>query len=153
MKWVTNFCRWRGLFIYFFIFFSLFTKTPPPPPPLSFLIINIFWEFRTPQLWEVRKGVGVHQSQLKNQAADVLTSATTGPRSNILALAVVGFALAPQNGAKLFVYLFILAQVEISIAKRKGQNNFVHFKFSFFALATKCVFLFILPSNLHSQGE
>jgi len=94
-----------------------------------------------PQLWEVRKGVGVHQSQLKNQAADVLASA------------VVGFALAPQNGAKLFVYLFILAQVEISIAKRKGQNNFVHFKFSFFALATKCVFLFILPSNLHSQGE
>jgi hypothetical protein len=59
-----------------------------------------------PQLWEVRKGVGVHQSQLKNQAADVLTSATTSLRSNILALAVVGFALAPQNGAKLFVYLF-----------------------------------------------
>ncbi len=25
-----------------------------------------------PQLWEVRKGVGVHQSQLKNQAADVM---------------------------------------------------------------------------------
>lgn len=137
--------------IYLFIYFMR-TFVAHPPPLLSFLIINIFWEFKMPQLGEVRKGWGP-PFPVKYQAADVLTSATTGPRSNILASAVVGFALAPQNGAKLFVYLFILAQVEISIAKRKGQNNFVHFKFSFFALATKCVFLFILPSNLHSQGE
>jgi hypothetical protein len=89
-----------------------------------------------PQLWEVRKGAGVHQSQLKNQAADVLTSATTSPRSDILALAVVGFALAPQNGAKLFVYLFIYLfwhKWKYPLQKGRGRILLYIFKFSFFA--------------------
>jgi hypothetical protein len=54
-----------------------------------------------------KKGSGGPPIPAEKSGADVLISATANPRSNILALAVVGFALAPQNGAKLFVYLFI----------------------------------------------
>jgi hypothetical protein len=72
-----------------------------------------------PQLWEVRKGVGVHQSQLKNQAADVLTSATTNPRSNIQLLAL--------NGAKLFVFIYLFIYFGTSGNIRCKKTSFETF--------------------------